>query len=139
MFMIIHNDLFLKLPEGKSPFIGVSYRSEASNFAELTNQDLVNYMKREYELFLELYSAHVNIRIQVRGMVDIRYYSNVTYNPDQLSEWIKAASLAKTINFGHLIDGKIVMVWKMGKNFYFPIKYLYVIDPQDAKVVRTMS
>jgi hypothetical protein len=93
--------LILKLPEGKPPFIGVEFATQHDGAA--TNHDLIlNRGYKHFKLLLEMVGGSVNIRLYLEQPVEVRNYSQVKCNNEELKRWHKTALLYKHVNFGHV-------------------------------------
>jgi hypothetical protein len=100
-------ELVLKQPVNKPPFIGLLFSAhyEASN----NNQDLVIDAKRGrlsnpiFNLCIDVYGDHCNLKIVSTSPITIRIYKRVKYDHIMLENWLRATTLIKQYNFGHII------------------------------------
>jgi hypothetical protein len=100
--------LVLKLPKGKLPFIGVNLGTRYNRFDPdpcRFNADLVNDHGAEiYQIHLELFTDHLNLRLICENLVLIRDYKELKYDTVKLKTWVYMAQNAKQYHFGHVIE-----------------------------------
>ena len=137
--MLIHLELFLKLPEGKPPFIGMLYQPEAANYAMANNVDLMKVTGRDRHLRLEIGENTLSCALELYEVNDRRFYSDVKFNPRDLREWIKKARTATAINFGHVIATQrgpvVATVWQGRGLFVMPVNRVFVYSKNKTPLI----
>lgn len=132
------NELFFSIPKGKLPFIGVIH-------FDLDRYILKSELLSEYEgkeLFISFVRDKVNIRVQMSSRDIVQFHSQLTYNRTEFLVWLDTVKDSEGLTFGHLQkkDGKPEMILdpKTGRQFYFTIKNLFVLDLKDKVSVRVI-
>ena len=137
--MLIHLELFLKLPEGKPPFIGMLYQPEAANYAMANNVDLMKVTGRDIHLRLEVGKDTLSCALELHEVNDRRFYSDVKFNLRELREWIKKARTSSAINFGHVIATQrgpvAAKVWQGRGLFVMPVNRVFVYSKSKTPLI----
>ncbi len=129
------NELFISLPEGKSPFMGIVY--ERLDLYTLQHQFLEN---EEKELFLYYSEDKINIRLQLSSRNVVQFHSQLSYDRTQLLLWLDSIKNSESIVFGVLVkkDPKPEIIKHPRKNelYFFKVKRLFVVDFKDKVALR---
>lgn len=126
--MIIRNSLFLKITDGKPPFIGVEYEREAETYAGRHHIELLKSQNPMYTLYIESDKGFIRLVIRKDGYYDLIAYERLSCNLPDLHRWIELCAKAKSINFGHVVKydfGHAIAKTAEGKPFFFPIRKIF--------------
>lgn len=136
--MIINNHLFLKIPDGKPPFIGVAYEAN-NNFGSQTNTDLLKYKNKEVSLVIRRSPLTLEIIVMIKGFYHTYGYCNVSYSPGEFDAWLRACKDSKNINFGHVQKFEFghVLCHTNGnpQPFFIPLDKIMVVEERSGSVI----
>jgi hypothetical protein len=136
--MITNRELFLSLPRNKPPFIGIAYERENSH-GTLEHQDILSDTL-EIDLYIFFKDDKLDIRMEVIGFSEIRFYSDVIYDHAKLNNWLVQTKDAERVNFGHVRKDhggiRIERSFVGNKLFYKPLRNLYIMNLVGNKAIR---
>ncbi|MGZ3900215.1 MAG: hypothetical protein ACXVNM_07495 [Bacteroidia bacterium] len=125
-------ELVLKIPAGKPPFIGVLFSGDDLYRPAKLNAGWVNnYQNSNYKLFLEPVKDKINLRLLEDSIGCNCVYQGLKYNPEQLFKFLALTKNAREIKFGHIVpkqDGyAIVKTITNNRNFVLRIDQLKLL------------
>ena len=136
--MIINTHLFLKIPDGKPPFIGVAYESNC-DFGSRSHIELLKYKDKQVSLLIKRSSVSVEIIALINGFYHTLGYSNVAYSPGEFDAWIRACRDCKNINFGHVqkfeFGHVICQTYVSPQPFFISLHKLIIVDESRGQVI----
>jgi hypothetical protein len=136
--MIPNKHLFLKIPDGKPPFIGIGYEADC-NHGSIDNMDILRYKDKQASLLIRKQPSSLDILVIMKGFYHTYGYSNVSFSHAEFNAWLRACKDATNINFGHVQKFNFghVLCQTHGdrKPFFIPVSKIMVISDSWGPVI----